>query len=47
MNQIAVFKSPVDVNEWILKHSHYEIVDIKFQINSPSTVCTYMVWYKM
>ena len=46
MNQVAIFKSTTDLNEWLANNGHYEIINIQFQINSPSVVCTFMVWYK-
>lgn len=46
MNQVAVFRSTVDLNEWLAFNSHYEIIDIKFQTVHTTSVCTFMVWYK-
>ena len=45
MNQVKVFTSESELNDWLDKYSSYEVVDIKFQIESANHY-RYMVWYK-
>lgn len=45
MNQVELFESEADLNNWLKENSTYEIIDIKFQF-APASFRRFMVWYK-